>query len=113
MGTKVYSIRIRVWDDYVIDVEAESEKEALDYIYRNIDEVDSMGWSCDGGRDVDESSIYVRDITEDDWDDTLHKATKDEWDDLLHRAMMRELDRQDEHDKLINEGLDNRPEEND
>ena len=50
---KIFEVTVRVWDDYVVEVPAKTKEEAENYIYDNINDVESLGRTSDGGRDVE------------------------------------------------------------
>lgn len=51
---KLFEVRVRVWDDYIVEVDAEDEFEAVQFVQDNINEVEHIGYNSDGGRDVDD-----------------------------------------------------------
>lgn len=46
-----YEVRVRVWDEYTIEITADSEEEAEALAIEHCEE---LGMSGDGGRDVEE-----------------------------------------------------------
>lgn len=63
---KSFEVKVRVWDDYIVLVEAENESDAINFVEENIDDVESMGFNSDGGRDIDDDVLLV-DENDDDY----------------------------------------------
>ena len=52
----LYEVVVKVWDEYVIEVEADNREEAEEYAVENCENESSI----DGGRDVEEVRIITK-----------------------------------------------------
>lgn len=80
MASNIYTIRVKVWDEYVVEVEAETAEEAVRFVRHNINQVEKLGYNSDGGRDIDEYDIDIcplDDEEEDEEDDDDESSSYD------------------------------------